>query len=60
MTFEAFFSKMASASPRPWQAALASDALCRDRLIRIPTGFGKTLDVLGAWLYHRVQRSTLH
>lgn len=25
-------------------------------MIRIPTGFGKTLGVLGAWLYHRVEQ----
>lgn len=42
--------------PYGWQAALASSATCGDRLVRIPTGFGKTFGVLGAWLYHRVVR----
>ena len=29
---------------------------CGNRLIRIPTGFGKTLGVLTAWTWHRVHR----
>ncbi|MFM2092184.1 MAG: hypothetical protein RLZZ127_2673 [Planctomycetota bacterium] len=41
-------------APHPWQAALAQDPICRDRLIRIPTGFGKTHGILLAWLHHRV------
>lgn len=41
-------------SPHPWQLALAAHDKCTDRLIRIPTGFGKTLGVLCAWLHHRV------
>lgn len=44
-------------APRQWQETLAQDAAPRSRLIRIPTGYGKTLGVLGAWLYHRVERS---
>jgi CRISPR-associated endonuclease/helicase Cas3 len=42
--------------PHAWQTALATPDLCGDRLVRVPTGFGKTLGVLGAWLYHRVVR----
>ncbi len=38
----------------PWQTELAQGDACGDRLIRIPTGFGKTLGVLVAWLWHRV------
>lgn len=44
-------------APRKWQAELASDAAVRNRLIRIPTGMGKTLGVLLAWAYHRLQRN---
>ncbi len=40
-------------APHPWQAELARGEKCADRLIRIPTGFGKTLGVLTAWLWHR-------
>lgn len=43
--------------PRPWQRELAEQDACGNRLIRIPTGFGKTLGVLMAWLYHRTQRN---
>jgi ERCC4-related helicase len=28
--------------PHSWQQQLALDSTCTDRLIRIPTGFGKT------------------
>jgi len=47
----------ASMTPREWQEALARDEEPRSRLIRIPTGYGKTLGVLGVWLYHRVERN---
>jgi len=46
----------AAMKPREWQDALARDEVPRSRVIRIPTGYGKTLGVLGAWLYHRVER----
>src|SRR6478735_1815757 len=41
-------------APRMWQADLAASADCRDRLIRIPTGLGKTEGVLATWAFHRV------
>lgn len=44
-------------APRKWQTELASDAAVRNRLIRVPTGMGKTLGVLLAWAYHRLQRN---
>jgi CRISPR-associated endonuclease/helicase Cas3 len=43
--------------PRQWQEDLAWDQVPRSRVIRIPTGYGKTLGVLAAWLYHRVERN---
>lgn len=46
------------ASPHPWQLVLAEDARCVNRSIRIPTGFGKTLGALGAWLWHRAIRQS--
>lgn len=46
----------AVSAPREWQAALAAEQAPRSRLIQIPTGYGKTLGALGAWLYHRVAR----
>lgn len=47
-------------SPRPWQRELGVDSECRNRLIRIPTGLGKTEGVLAAWTYHRVQYGDNH
>ncbi len=43
--------------PYPWQEELATSAECGNRLIRVPTGFGKTLGVLSAWIGHRVARN---
>ncbi len=37
-----------------WQVELASPTDCGNRLICIPTGFGKTLGVLATWVWHRV------
>jgi CRISPR-associated endonuclease/helicase Cas3 len=41
--------------PHGWQRDLAQEGVCRTRLIRVPTGFGKTLGVLTAWAFHRLQ-----
>ncbi len=60
--FRPWFTRFASESeklkidPHEWQVSLAADASPRSRVIRIPTGYGKTLGALGAWLYHRVVR----
>ncbi len=55
--YDAFFGEVAGGrSPHPWQRDLAGLEFCGDRLVRVPTGFGKTLGVLSAWLWHRVKR----
>lgn len=60
MTFEQFFKHITAAnarsgdSPHAWQTLLADAERCTNRLIRIPTGMGKTLGVLSAWAYYRV------
>lgn len=55
-----YFSRLAALpdgeAPHAWQEALGEDVACRNRLIRIPTGFGKTFGVLAAWLWNRVER----
>lgn len=54
MTYRDFFRNFTSlAEPHDWQRRLA-DEECRSRLIRVPTGFGKTLGVAAAWAYHRL------
>lgn len=53
--FSNYFERSAGFSPRSWQRELAEQNHCEDRLLRVPTGFGKTLGVLGAWLYRRVE-----
>ncbi|MBX5496226.1 MAG: CRISPR-associated endonuclease Cas3'' [Bryobacteraceae bacterium] len=54
MTFDDFFRRLTGYRPHDWQARLAGDSVCRNRLIRIPTGFGKTAGVTSAWLWNRV------
>ncbi len=57
MDFRRFFAELTGDKcPRPWQYDLSIRSDCGNRLIRIPTGFGKTLGVLAAWIWHRVHR----
>src|SRR5712671_4158287 len=58
-TFEAWFKDVTGNLPHPWQARLAAEENCQDRLVRIPTGFGKTAGTVLTWLYHRVARIDL-
>jgi len=52
-----FFIELASGiMPYKWQTDLADHSQCGNRLIRIPTGFGKTLGSLSVWLWHRFQQ----
>lgn len=56
-SFDEFFTNLTThEKPSDWQRDLAGEEACGNRLIRIPTGFGKTLGVLAAWLWHRLQR----
>lgn len=43
--------------PREWQQALAAETTCRNKIVRVPTGLGKTEGVLASWIYHRLHRS---
>jgi len=52
--FDIWFEKVAGFPARDWQTELAQSETCQDRLIRIPTGFGKTLGVVAAWTFHRL------
>lgn len=60
--FEDFFSRATRTEkhakgyqPRGWQSRLGVDDVCRSRLIRIPTGEGKTLGALSSWIFHRIE-----
>jgi CRISPR-associated endonuclease/helicase Cas3 len=57
LAYPTFYHQRTGHPPHPWQAELAADWRCRDRLIRVPTGMGKTLGVLGAWAFHRLGRA---
>lgn len=52
--YSSFFSRVTDCAPHQWQVALGDEVACRDRAIRIPTGFGKTAGVVLAWLHRRV------
>jgi CRISPR-associated endonuclease/helicase Cas3 len=54
--FDEFFTRVTGYARHDWQARLAGDRACRNRLIRIPTGFGKTAGVTLAWLWNRVHQ----
>jgi len=55
MTYEGCFREMTGGlRPFEWQDELGRDNRISNRMIRVPTGFGKTCGVLGAWLYNRV------
>jgi CRISPR-associated endonuclease/helicase Cas3 len=56
MSFKEFFRRLTGHDRHGWQERLASDPVCKDLLIRIPTGFGKTAGVTIAWLWNRVHR----
>lgn len=56
MSYQEWFSNFAGNAPHAWQRELAGDEACSTRMIRIPTGFGKTLGAVGCWAYHRVAR----
>ncbi len=52
-----FFTKVSKHDKaHSWQKKLADSQNCGNRLIRIPTGFGKTLGVLTTWIWHRLQQ----
>jgi CRISPR-associated endonuclease/helicase Cas3 len=50
--FESFFCSITGHLPYSYQSALAELPVV-DRLIRVPTGCGKTAAVIGAWLWRR-------
>ena len=54
--FDKVFETLTRHSPRPWQRELAEEVNCRNRLVRIPTGQGKTHGVMVSWIYHRLAR----
>lgn len=57
-SFQQWFAKLTGhESPRSWQGSLVAEQTCRDRLIRIPTGLGKTEGVLAAWSYFRIGKN---
>jgi CRISPR-associated endonuclease/helicase Cas3 len=57
-SFSHWFTKLTEHSaPRAWQSDLAEESVCRDRLIRIPTGLGKNEGVLAAWSFHRLYQA---
>ncbi len=55
-TYEEWFKNVTGLPPYPWQAGLAAEATSRDRVLRVPTGFGKTAGTALSWLFHRCVR----
>lgn len=56
--FRAWFYRLTGGyEPHPWQERLASDVTCRNQLIHVPTGLGKTAGTVAAWAWNRVERN---
>lgn len=51
--YHAFFQRVMTRAPYPWQAERGSRARCEDRLTPILTGFGKAAGAVLPWLYNR-------
>lgn len=48
-----WFERITDQVPYAWQANLGETEICDDRILRIPTGFGKTAGTSLAWLFRR-------
>lgn len=57
--YAAWFQTVTGFPPHGWQRSLGEAAACSHRLLRVPTGFGKTAGVALPWLYHRALRKDL-
>jgi CRISPR-associated endonuclease/helicase Cas3 len=58
--FDRFFNGAKGHEPFDYERRLAgggSGTACRSQLVNIPTGLGKTADVVLAWLWNRVRSS---
>jgi CRISPR-associated endonuclease/helicase Cas3 len=55
-TFDEFFRLTTGFKAHIWQADLGDTDQPANRLIRVPTGFGKTAGTVLAWFWHRVVR----
>ncbi len=55
--YASYFRELTGHEPHWWQSSLGASTSVASRLIRIPTGFGKTVGVASAWLYHRLERN---
>lgn len=55
--YQDWFLNVTRFGPHRWQTEFAASDACTNRLIRIPTGLGKTEVVFGAWLYHAVEHT---
>jgi len=50
--YASWFHDVTAVEAHPWQARLGIEDACSDRLIHVPTGFGKTAGTVLPWLYH--------
>jgi hypothetical protein len=51
-----WFERFTGHRPHRWQERLALDVPFGDRLIRVPTGLGKTAGVVASWAWNRLER----
>lgn len=61
LQFQSWFGELTGhATCWPWQEMLGTDRNCRNRVVRIPTGLGKTEGVLTAWSFHHIMQADNH
>ena len=53
--FAVAFEQLTGLAPHAWQVALANGTSIDNRVVHIPTGFGKTRGVASVWAFHRRQ-----
>ncbi len=54
--FRDWFERFTGHPPYGWQERLALDVSLKDRIVRVPTGLGKTAGVVAAWGWNRLER----
>ncbi len=55
-SFRDWFERFTGHRPHGWQERLALDVSLDNRLVRVPTGLGKTAGVVAAWAWNRLER----
>lgn len=56
MNYSKWFEKTNNFTPHPWQVELGQAPDLVNRLLRFPTGLGKTLGIASAWYFNTIEK----